>query len=148
MDTDLWHDQRVSLVPLCRFSPVLKSLHLTSTSLPDSKIFHFVCSFPILEDLTLASRNRRQSDMGWEPPSTSPRLTGALELRLIEGIQSTADKLLDHPNGLHFTKITVSWVSEGDNLSTMDLVSRCSGTLESLDISDFFSGAISLSSCS
>ena len=147
VDTDLWHDKRVSLVPLRGFSSVLRSLHLTFTSLPDSKIFDFVCSFPILEDLTLVSRDRRQSDTRWDPPSTSPRLTGALELRLVEGIQSTTDKLLDLPNGLHFTKIAVPWVSEGDIFSTKDLVSRFSGILESLEITNHSSGDVSFGPC-
>ena len=91
----------------------------------------------------MVSRDRRQSDTRWDPPSTSPRLTGALGLRLIEGIQSTADKLLNLLNGLHFTKIAVPWVSEGGVFSTMDLVSRFSGTLESLEITNHSSGAVS-----
>ena len=136
VDTDLWHDQGVSLALLHGFSPVIRSLHLTFTSLPNSKIFDLVCSLPLLEDLALVSRTHRHSDMPWNPPSTSPRLTGSLELRLIEGIQITTYRLLDFPNGLHFTKIVVLWRSGGDVLSTMHLVSRCSGTLESLDIAD------------
>jgi len=136
----LWLDQGVSLAPLHGFSPVIRSLHLTFTSLPNSKVFDFICSFPLLEDLALVSRTRRDSDMPWNPPSTSPRITGSLELQLIEGIQFTACRLLDFPNGLHFTKIAVRWRSGGDVLSTMHLVSRCSGTLRSLDIADHLSG--------
>ena len=143
VDTDLWHDQRVSLVPLRGF-PVLRSLHLTLTSLPDSEIFGLVCSLPLLEDLALVSRNRRRANGGWNIPPTSPRLTGSLELRMIEGIGSTTRRLLDLPNGLHFTKIAVPWFSGGDILSTMYLVSRCSGTLESLDITNHLSSVFHL----
>ena len=143
VDTDLWHDQRVSLFPLHGFSPVLRSLHLTFTSLPNPEIFNLICSFPVLEDLTLVSRTSRRSDIRWNASSTSPKLTGSLELRLIEGIQSITDRLLYLPNGFNFTRIAVPWLSQGDILSTMHLVSRCSGTLESLDIANHLSGAFS-----
>ena len=144
VDTDLWQDQRVSLVPLHGFSPVLKSLHLTFTSLPNPEIFNLICSFPVLEDLTLVSRARRNSDIGWDASSSiSPRLTGSLELRLIEGIQSVTDRLLYLPNGFNFTKIAVPWLSQEDILSTMHLVARCSDTLECLDIANHLSGAFS-----
>ena len=140
VDTDLWSDQRVSLVPLHGFSPVLRSLHLTFTSLPNPEILNLICSFPILEDLALVSRSRRHSDVRWNAPLTSPKLTGSLELRLIEGIQSITNRLFCLPNGFNFTKITVPWLSQGDILSTMRLVSRCSDTLESLDIANHLSG--------
>ena len=142
VDTDLWFDHMVSLIPLRGLSPVLRSLHLTFTSLSDSEIFNLVCSFPLLEDLVLVSRTRRRNDPGWNTPSTSPRLTGSLELRLIEGIRSITYRLLDLQNGLHFTKIAVPWISEGDVPATMHLVSRCSSTLESLDIANHLFGVL------
>ena len=135
VDTDLWHDQWVSLTPLRGFSSVLRSLHLSFTSLPDSEVFGLICSLPLLEDLALVSRSRRRGG-GWNTPSTSPKLTGSLELRMVEGIHSATYRLLDLPNGLHFTKIAVAWVSKEDAMSTMYLVSRCSNTLESLDIAN------------
>jgi len=137
MDTDLMQDQAVSLVPFHGLSPVMRSLRLTFATLPYSKIFNLILSFPLLEDLVLVSRSRRREDREWSTPSTSSRLTGSLELRLAEGIQPITYRLLDLPNGIHFTKLVVSWISGEDVGSTTDLVSRCSGTLESLDVASY-----------
>jgi len=99
-----------------------------------SEVFDLVCSFPCLEDLALDSFGYVQ-DGPWNTPSTSPRLTGSLELRgMVEGMQSITRGLLDFPNGLHFTTIIVTWIVEEDVWSTVDLVSRCSDTLQSLTI--------------
>ena len=150
VDTDLWQDQWVSLVPLRGLSPVLRSLHLTFTSLPDSEIFGLICSHPLLEDLALVSRGRQGGGWGgsegveWNIPSTSPRLTGSLELRMVEGIRSITHRLLNLPNGLRFTKIAVAWVSKEDALPTLHLMSRCSDTLVSLEIADNIRGVFSL----
>jgi hypothetical protein len=59
----------------------------------------------------LVSRTHRDGDIGLITSSTSPKLTGSLDLRLIEGIQSIADQLLYLPDGVNFTKITVPWLS-------------------------------------
>jgi len=116
-------------------SPVLRSLYLSYTSLPDWQIFDFVCSFPLPEDLTLVSRGNGRMGGEWNTPSTSPRLTGTLELAAVsDWIQSITHRLLDLPNGIHFTAITAHWCSEQDVKSTTDLVSTCAGTLQSLEI--------------
>ena len=145
VDIDFRRDQRASLVPLRGFSPVLRSLRLTFASLLDSEIFGLVHSFPILEDLALVSFIGRKLGMG--TPSASPRLSGTLELRLIGGIRSVVDKIFDLSNGFHFRKIAIPWFSEGDVFSTMDLVSRYSGTLESLEITNCFSRTVSFGPC-
>ena len=44
---------QVSLVQLHGFSPILKSLYLGQTSISLSEVFNLVCSFPLLEDLSL-----------------------------------------------------------------------------------------------
>lgn len=133
-----------SLVPLHGLSPVLRSLHLTSAVLPDSELFNLVCSFPILEDLALISHDPMCLDEGWSTPSTSPHLTGSLELdAMLCGIQSTTRRLLDLPNGLRFTKITVKWFSQHDVRSTTDLVSGCSESLQTLDITSYLLGVFS-----
>ena len=84
----------------------------------------------------LVSRRHIIGSDGWEYPSTSPRLTGTLELRprRIGGIESAIYLLLHLPNGCHFKGIVVPWQSDSDVKSTMDLVSNCSNTLEVLDI--------------
>lgn len=139
VNTDLMNDIRSSLIPLHGFSPVLRSLHLTFASLPNSEIFNLVYSFPLLEDLTLVSRASRYGRPAWNIPSTSPRFTGSLELHLREGIYRTVYQMLDLPNGLHFTSIAVQWFSDRDVEATMRLVSRCSNTLESLSITNYIS---------
>ena len=139
--TCAYRDERVSLAPLHGFSSVLRSLYLSFISLPDSEIFGLVCSFPLLDDLTLVSLGRGQRRVEWNAPSTSPRLAGSLKLETVfEGIQSITRRLLDLPNGIHFTKIAVPWLSEEDVKSTMDLVLRCADTLQSLDIMSHRSG--------
>ena len=142
VDTDSWQDRGVSLSPFHGFSPVVRSLRLATTLLRHSEIFDLICSFPLLEDLALIHRGPRSwdEDLSWNHPSTSPRLTGSLELNpnRMDGIEPTVHSLLNLPNGLHFKRISVLWSSHNDIKSTMDLVSSCSNTLESLDITNHF----------
>lgn len=127
------------LVPLHQFSPVVGSLRLSFHDFPASEIFDFIRSFPLLEDLSLA--HRIELDRNWNPPSTTPILTGSLELKLV-GISDMVHQLLDLPNGLHFKRIAVLWTMEEDVRPTMDLVSRCSKTLESLEITGDLTGML------
>jgi len=129
-----------SLVPFRGLSPTLKSLILAyKSSTPPSEVFGLVCSFPLLEDLALISLGNYNEVGGWSAPSTSPKLTGSLDLRILGGIRSTVRRLLELPGGPHFTKITVSCLDE-DVESTMSLLSRCSDTLESLSVCYYLPG--------
>jgi hypothetical protein len=121
-------DPRVSLTPFRGLSPTLKSLHLSCTS---PEVLDLICSFPLLEDLALTSL-QHGSDT-WNTPSTSPKLTGSLDLSLFGGIRTAICRLVGLPGGLHFTKISIACLQE-DVESTKELVSRCSGTLEYLSI--------------
>jgi hypothetical protein len=142
VDTDSSSDLAgVSLVPLHGFSTAIRSLRLAFTRLPNSEVFDLICSFPLLEDLSLFSGTTMRRDQTWNKPSISPRFTGSLELRLYDGTQPIIDPLLELPNGLHFTRITVPWLSEQDVGLMADLVSGCSDTLESLRIINCLSGA-------
>lgn len=133
-------DDQASLTPLCGLSPTLKSLRLVyGASASPSEVFGLVCSFPLLEDLALVFLGHDDEVCGWTIPLTSPKLTGSLDLRMLGGIRSATHRLLGLPNGLHFSKIAVSCLDE-DVGSTMSLVSRCSDTLESLNLY-YFSGA-------
>jgi hypothetical protein len=120
-------DRLASLVPFYGLSPTVRSLCLTSTS---NDVFDLVCSFPLLKDLSLVALSPGSDADGWTTPSTSPKLTGSLDLRLIGEIRSATRRLLDLPGGLHFKKITLSCINEDVELTT-DLVSKCSGTVPS-----------------
>ena len=129
-----------SLVPLRGFSHTLKFLRLSyRISIPHSEIFGFVCSFPLLEDLWLNTHNgNNMTGHGWSAPSTSPRLTGTLNLRVIFGTYPVVRCLVDLPGGLHFTKIDLGCK---DFESVTELASNCSETLESLKVYSFMAGA-------
>ena len=125
-----------ALAPYCGFSHMVRSLRLTSTSF---EIFDLVCSFPLLEDLALVSLQSHGAAAEWNAPSTSPKLTGSLELSAVGGIRSATRRLLDFPDGLCFTNIAVSCIGS-DFESATDLVSRCSRALESLTLNCSFLG--------
>jgi len=122
-----------SLVPFYALSPAVRSLHLTYTT---TDVFDLICSFPLLEDLALLDPHHGLEADGWNTPSTSPKLTGRLDLRTSWGLHSIADKLRTLPNCLHFTEITIEF-GIGDTDPIMDLVSSCSDTLESLTVNCF-----------
>ena len=137
---------KISLVPLHGLSPTLKSLHLAyGPSVRSPEIFGLLCSFPLLEDLVLASLGDNSDADEWNIPSTSPKFTGRLDLKMIHGIRPVVHRLLELPSGFHFSGISVSCLKE-DVESVKDLVSKCSDTLESLTIY-YIVGAIFLSAC-
>ena len=141
MNLEVWiglslDDRDISLVPFHNFSPVLKASNLSEYPLPRVRIFDFVCSPPLLEDLTVINHSLGGSD--WDQtklqPSTSPVLTGALELGLPGGIEHTTRSLLNLPNGLHFRKLVCKWGIEENALCTRALVKAYSNTLECVDL--------------
>jgi hypothetical protein len=117
-----------SLIPFYGLSPTLRSLRLIHTH---PEVLGIICSFPLLEDLALASHS--QEDDTRNTPPISPKLTGSLNLNIFQGISPIVRQLLNLPGGLHFAKITV-WGIDADAKPTVNLVSRCSDTLESLSI--------------
>ena len=133
-----WVDTAASLTQLHGLSPTLRSLSLRCKSLPLSEAFNLICSFPLLENLTLLHDNSWNNSDEPAPPSTSPKFTGSLNLN--GGNPSIIRRLLRLPNGLHFSEIAVSRPADDAKL-TVELVSRCSDTLESLCIRYLPSGA-------
>ena len=120
----------VSLVQLHGLSPSLQSLCLSHRSLPLSEVFTLACSFPLLQDLTVGRGGAENKSDEWVSPSTSsPRFTGTLHLG--GRIHSATRGLLDLPGGLRFKMVVLQCPVE-DAKSAMDLVLRCSDTLESL----------------
>jgi len=145
VDVHAYSARVVSFVPLRGLSPTLKSLRLAyGSSVPPSETFGLVCSFPLLEDLALRSPGNNNEIDGWNIPSTSPKLTGCLDLGMTCGIRPAVDRLLELPSGLHFSKISVSCLKEYVE-PMMDLVSECSETLESLSVCYYLPGVTFLS---
>ena len=130
----------VSLAPFYGFSPTLKSLRVRTIRLPHTQIFDLIHSFPLLEHLSLSGRTfavgNDSNPHGPRTivPSTSPSFTGSLDLAILGGMWSAASQLLELPNGLHFRKLAFLWDHVEDLWWIMELVVRCSHTLESLDI--------------
>ena len=132
----------LAFVPFHGLSPSLRSLHLGSKSSPPlSDAINLLCSFPLLEDISIHGFRHYEWDR-WTVPPTSPRLTGSLKLYNIEGgLWAAAPLFLELPNGLHFTKIKLEFFHEAEFEPVADLVSECSATLESLDVADSSQGA-------
>jgi len=130
----------ISLTPFHRFSPTLKSLRVHGITPPYPQLFDFIRSFPLLEDLNLAGHDYLLYDGGdTHGPKTitlsaSPPFTGSLDLDIFGGSGEIMRRLLDFPNGLHFRKLAFSWRPRGDLRAVTELVTRCSHTLESLDV--------------
>ena len=66
--------------------------------------------------------------------SHPPTFTGSLELYMARGMGPIVRQLLSLPGGLHFRKLALKWFREEEVLLTMELVDKCSHTLESLEI--------------
>jgi len=137
VDTDSGnhHDSEVSLVPFHNFSPVLKSLQVSSC-LPRSRVFNLICSLPLLEDLTLHESWVGEADYNGInfQPLTSPPLTGTFELDSTDGTGPIVRRILDLPGGFHFRKLVLKCRNEEELQWIMALVVGCSDTLEHFDI--------------
>ena len=130
---------RGPLLPFHGISPTLRSLSITSFAAPVPEVFDLVCSFPLLDDLELSSVIGYKPDT-WTIPSTSPKLTGTLHVGKLSGTKSIIRRLLELPDGLHFSKILADCFCEAE--LTIDLVPRCFETLETLQIGRMYFGAL------
>ena len=130
-----------SLFPFHGLSPAIKSLRVTSITLPSSHVFDVILSFPLLEDLAVIIPDTSIDDGdGSNGLSTavlspsSPSFAGSLELSVEGGMRPIACRLLSLPGGIHFRELILAWHRKEDLVLTMALVEECSHTLESLDI--------------
>jgi len=137
----------ITLIPFHIFSRTVKSLRVKSVDIPPSRIFNFILSSPLLEDLTVARYGTsvdNSDDSNGPPipfqPSNPPVFTGSLKLSLESGMKPIVDRLLSMSGGIHFRKLVLTWYCVDDLLSSMGLVEECSHTLESLDITCVFGG--------
>jgi hypothetical protein len=134
----------LSLVPFRGFSPVVKSLHITVPALSSPRAFDLILSFPLLESLTVSAHYEapvykddgpgKDETSTATQPSSPPMFTGVLKLLLGRGMEYLTRRLLSLPSGIHFRKLTLAWLYEGDLSLIMALVRKCSHTLESLEI--------------
>ena len=131
---------RISLLPFRGFSPAIKSLDIELDTHPLPPTFDIIFSFPLLENLTVGLHGPviyDGDDSDGLPtvihPSDPPMFTGSLKL-IIAGLKPVIHQLLSLPSGIHFWKLTVTWIHERDISPTTALVERCSHSLESLNI--------------
>jgi hypothetical protein len=139
-----FNQSAIPLAPFHGFFPAIKSLCLVIPALPLSQVFNLILSFPLLEDLDVilvgeSSDNGDDSEEDEMPtatqPPSPPMFTGSLDLCLSEGMEPFfARRLLSLPGGIHFRKLTLTWLHEEDYLLTTALVEGCSHTLEFLEI--------------
>ena len=119
-----------SLVQFCQLPSTVRSLRLTT---PPSEFPSLIGSFPFLEDLAFIHLLPKSGAGGWDAPLTPPEPTGILTLLTFARARPGARRFLDLPGGFHFSNINARF-SDHDAGSVIDLVSRCSGTLECLTI--------------
>ena len=137
----------ISLTPFHGLSRTIKSLHIKSIDLPPSRIFDFILSSPLLEDLTMTGYRvwADDGDGSVTPPtfirsSVPPPLTGSLDLFLKAGAKPIVGQLLSIPGGIHFRGLTLTWHCGEDLSSIIGLVGECSHTLESLNLTCYLDG--------
>jgi hypothetical protein len=132
--------------PFHGFSPAIKSLLVKVFAFPPSRVFNFICSFPLLEDLSVKFYDRSLTIEGDDldgqlveiQSSTAPVFTGSLKLYIAYGMGSIASRLLSLPNGLRFWSLDLAWEHEDDVSLTRELVEMCHSTLQSLSIHHYF----------
>jgi len=131
----------VFLVPLQGLSPVVRSLSMECATCSSQRILDLILSFPLLEDLAVTNYNyvainEHDGSNGLPTaalPSNPPVFSGCLKL-VMTGLAPIVRQLLSLPGGIRFRKFTLAW-DRGEDVSLITaLVERCSGTLESLDI--------------
>ena len=132
----------VTFVPFYGFSPTIKSLHVNYVGFRSSQVFNLILSFPLLEDLAVTTYYEPFIDDSKDSdglsttiqPSSSPMLTGSLELFLSGLMEPVTRRLLSLQSGIHFRDLTLTWRFGVELVEVMRLVERCSHTLESLTI--------------
>ena len=134
-------DKVIYLTPFHGFAQTVKSLRVGSVFYPPSWIFDLILSFPLLVDLAVTNYRFSVDGGGGSGgssaavrPSNPPVFTGALELRLKEGLRPIAGRLLSLSGSVRFRELTLTWHCGEDIQLTTALVGECSHTLESLSI--------------
>ena len=136
------------------FSPAIKSLRLSFYSVPSSRAFDLINSFPLLDDLAVTSYDEWVGNNDAPEDQTtairsliSPPFTGSLELDLWAGMDLMASRLLSLPGGLHFRRLSLTLNQREDALPMTALVEGCRSTVESLEIGCIISGSFVYHMC-
>jgi hypothetical protein len=142
----VWDDgfKRNPFVPFHALSESsVKNLTMCFGTLPSSEALSFICSFPLLQDLTISAENTEAKDVDRVivRHSTSPPLTGTLTLD--RGVERVTSILSHLPGGFHFRKIVYEpYNTQGELEKVADLVKRCSATLECIEIHPRITGKL------
>ena len=141
---------KISLAPFHGLSPVTKSLRVVLAAFQPqpspSRVFDFICSFPLLEDLSVDACERFANPDGSDGQQTPvqipnpPKFSGLLELSLAGGLNPFICRFLSLPSDLHFRILTLTCVNEGDISLVAAMVGKCCHTLEYLRIYDRLHG--------
>ena len=94
-----------------------------------------------MTDFDLTSRDNPQEQSSAVSLSTSPPLTGTLELRLLDGMVQTPWLLLGLPGGLRFRELKLVYYGVGGFPRAGEVMAACSETLECLEITCGVTGA-------
>lgn len=102
-----------------------------------SKSLAIICSLPLLEDLEVTGYSPDPDD--WSDAvmpafSTSPPLTGTLNICEPLGMGSTSRALLNLPDGIRFREFICTWYLDTELQRVSALLEKCSDSLECLDL--------------
>ena len=133
---DVWFNMgKYDLVPFHCLSSTVKFLRVSWKGRTPGEILNFICSFPHLKSLRVASSGDPMLDEIWEVPQSLqfPEFTGTLTLH-DEGTFPLFILSSESPKSFRFRKI----VQENGNNNSFNpidfLVERCASTLECIDL--------------
>ena len=135
-------DPGPSFAPFHGFSSALKTLHITTTIIPSSRIFDLILSFPSLKNVAVLTYqwltdiarifdDRCLTPLQLHHPNP-PAFTGCLELSIWVGMDPIASRFLSMSDRLHFQKLHLTLHQGKDIFLAAALVESCCDTLESL----------------
>ena len=135
------YERGTFLIPFHGFPHALKSLRVSFAGLPSSHVSDLIHSFPHLQDLAVTPYDVYDSGSSFHkrrvaiPPSGALAFTGSLKISLSMGVSDPiASRLLSLPNGLFFRELLLKLDRKEDMALAMELVRRCSSTLETLGV--------------
>ena len=114
--------------------PSVKYLSITCINISSLEVLQLICSFPLLEDLEIASYKLGIDDIDGSTPRPSTLALLAGTLTLDRGVVHAAGLLLHLQAGLRFRKIVLNTRDAEDLAIGMAVVEQCRDTLERIQI--------------